>query len=306
MGACIYMKEKLESCILLYLGKMKKYANDILYRVQYMELMFHKEYSKQGERKTSSSDTDVYRMVCLRAAQNDKYFKKFRRNAIYNAILEHVPKWQGQQYLEIIEKRGGFNNKKWNNFFINDLYGYPRRYLYLINNKKIRISPTTIRYVKVLQDIQEIFGNQKFASVAEIGIGYGGEGRILISSLNIEKYFFFDIPEVLELARKYLKKCKVENKSVFVDGTDICLTEGSYDLVISNYAFSELTREVQEVYLDLVIKKSKRGYITWNRISRDNFGGYSVEELLHVLPNARTLSEEPLTAPENCIIVWGD
>ncbi len=300
------MKEKLESCILLYIRKVKKYANDLLYRVQYMELMSQKEYSKQGNRKTSSSDTDVYRMVCLRAAQNDKYFRKFRRNAIYNAILEHVPKWQGQQYLEIIDKRGGFHNKKWNNFLINDLYGYPRRYLYMINNQKIRVSPTTIRYVKVLQDIQELFGKQRLASVAEIGIGYGGEGRILISHLNIEKYFFFDIPEVLGLARKFLKKCNVEDRSVFVDGTDIRSSEESYDLVISNYAFSELTREVQEVYLDLVIKKSKRGYITWNRISRDNFGGYSVEELLHVLPNARTLSEEPLTAPENCIIVWGD
>ena len=36
------------------------------------------------------------------------------------------------------------------------------------------------------------------------------------------------------------------------------------DLVISNYAFSECNYETQDIYIDKILSKSKRGYITHN------------------------------------------
>lgn len=75
--------------------------------------------------------------------------------------------------------------------------------------------------------------------------------------------------------------------------------------MISNYAFSELTREVQDIYLDRVILKSQSGYITWNSLSYDMMDGYALNELLEKIPNSFTIPEEPLTSPNNCIIVWG-
>ncbi|MDE7048147.1 MAG: putative sugar O-methyltransferase [Lachnospiraceae bacterium] len=273
-----------------------------------IEKLRNKKDSQSGSarrEKTSLSDNGLYPAVCLQAAREERYFRKFRRNEIYNQILEHLSKEDGDKYLDIINKRGGFSSDEWRGFADNDLYGKPQRAVYSINCKSMKLSPTTVRYVKVLQDIVRIFNVKDISSVAEIGVGYGGEGRILTSYLEIKEYCLFDLPEVLALAEKYLGKYPaVKNKFVFVDGTDIKEDDRKYDLVISNYAFSELIRDVQDIYLNRVIKKAKRGYITWNAMSHDQLDGYSVEELLEMIPGAHIIAEEPLTAAGNCIIVW--
>jgi hypothetical protein len=79
----------------------------------------------------------------------------------------------------------------------------------------------------------------------------------------------------------------------------------NYDLVISNYAFSELPRSIQDVYLSKIILNSKKGYITFNEISPGYFNSYKREELIDIIPNSLIIEEKPLTHPKNCIIVWG-
>jgi N-acetyl-gamma-glutamylphosphate reductase len=77
-------------------------------------------------------------------------------------------------------------------------------------------------------------------------------------------------------------------------------------LVISNYAFSELPRSIQDVYLKKIILNSKSGYITYNEISPSYFKSYKSEELVKIIPNARIIDEKPLTNKNNCIIIWGE
>ena len=140
-------------------------------------------------------------------------------------------------------------------------------------------------------------------SIAEIGIGYGGQCRIIKNKFPHVKYTLFDLPEVLGLAEKFLtnfEECR--NNIYYVDGNHIYNTE-KYDLIISNYAFSELTREIQEMYFEKVIKNSERVYITWNSISQNIFGGFSVNEILNLIPGSHDIDEKPLTHPDNRIIV---
>ena len=80
----------------------------------------------------------------------------------------------------------------------------------------------------------------------------------------------------------------------------------NYDLLISNYAFSELPRSIQDVYLKKIILNSKRGYITYNEIVPESFNSYKKEELLNVIPNSFIIEERPITHENNCIIIWGD
>ncbi len=300
----------------MHVSSIRRRGKEHGYKMSILEKLLNQkdgqaDIGRQGDlakrEQTSLSDNGLYPAVCLQAAREEKYFRKFRRNEIYNQILEHVSKEDGDKYLNIINQRGGFDAEEWNNFADNDLYGKPERAVFSINGKNRKLSPTTVRYAKVLQDIMGLFDVKNISSVAEIGVGYGGEGRILTSHLGIEKYFLFDLPEVLELAGKYLGKYEtIKDKFVFVDGTNIRENDQTYDLAISNYAFSELIRAVQDVYLNQVIKKAKRGYITWNAMSHDKLDGYGVEELLEIIPGAHTIPEEPLTAPKNCIIIWGD
>lgn len=279
------------------------YVDRILFKYYYRKMMLQ-------ERKTSISDDNSYPAVCYMAAKSEHFFKKFRRNPTYNDVLEHVSQKQGQEYLEVIKRNDKlvFTDADWNNFFQNDLYGNPVTFSYEINGQTKEVSPTTLRYVKVLQDIVTLFDTSQFKAIAEIGIGYAGECRMLTSYLNkVEKYSLFDLPEVLVLAEKYLGKFgkAIIDKISFVDGTQIN-AEGNYDFVISNYAFSELVRDVQDIYLEKVILKSQAGYITWNTLSYDVLGGYSLEELLEKIPGSSTIAEEPLTKENNCIIIWGN
>jgi len=80
-------------------------------------------------------------------------------------------------------------------------------------------------------------------------------------------------------------------------------------LVISNYAFSELPLELQKIYIEKVIRKSKRGYLIMNS-GMNNFSGRSdgklhLAELRTLLPVFEILDEIPNTGPDNYVIVWG-
>jgi hypothetical protein len=84
------------------------------------------------------------------------------------------------------------------------------------------------------------------------------------------------------------------------------LPPADYDLVISNYAFTELSRELQDVYLRKVILRSKRGYITYNQLTPPHYRSYDRDELVEIIDGARVIPEAPLTWENNCVIVWGD
>lgn len=257
---------------------------------------------------TSASDNREYPILCIAASQDDNFFKDFKRNSIYNMILEHLSFKQGKEYLQEIKTNStkiGFTFQDWKNFHQNDKFGNPRKYSYEVLGRSVRLSPTTVRYVKVLQDILCLYDVAKIRRISEIGVGYGGQARIILSKIsNIINYNLVDIPEVLLLAKKFLSNFPEEEKAFYIDGTQIGGVIKS-DLVISNYAFSELVREVQDIYLKNIILCSERGYITWNNVSYEKFGGYSVEELLERIPGAVMVDEKPFTYKGNCLIVWG-
>lgn len=53
---------------------------------------------------SSVSENRTYPQLCLQASRDDNVFADFRRNPIYNEILEHVSEQQGKQYLELIAR----------------------------------------------------------------------------------------------------------------------------------------------------------------------------------------------------------
>jgi len=117
------------------------------------------------------------------------------------------------------------------------------------------------------------------------------------------RYVLVDIQPALMLAQRYLDHFVLG--SVLRYRTMNELESDDYDLAISNYAFTELTREIQEVYLEKIILRSRRGYITYNEITPAAFRSYRADELLRVIPGSQQFEERPLTHPNNCIIAWG-
>jgi hypothetical protein len=83
------------------------------------------------------------------------------------------------------------------------------------------------------------------------------------------------------------------------------LGKKDFDFVLSNYAFTELPRAIQDVYLNKVIMNSKKGYMIYNDITPKEFNSYKSDELAAMIPGAKVLKEEPLTHPKNYVIIWG-
>jgi hypothetical protein len=248
---------------------------------------------------TSLSDNQLYPQVCLRASHDYRFFNNFRRNPVYNKILEHVSEKLGKEYLNVIVKDIEILNAI-DKFRMNDTHGNPRMYEYPSIGM---ISPTTLRYIKVLVDLKTYFQTLDNLDLCEIGVGYGGQCRVINAYYKPASYCLVDIQPALTLAQRFLDNYILH--SVITYKTMNELKEQEYDLVISNYAFTELPRTIQDVYLSKVILKSKRGYITYNEINPAEFNSYNINELIRMIPGSRIMKEEPLTEPRNCIIIWG-
>lgn len=252
-------------------------------------------------KQSSISDSGTYPEFCRLASEDDLVFGRFRRSLIYTRILEHVSRHQGELYLEKIENRNPQLLDALRPLLDADTIGGPLRSHYPGHGL---LSPSTLRYIKVASDLEHLFGSLDGMRVAEIGVGYGGQCRVLSSLWDVESYDLFDIPEVLALSRRFLAASGVDSTRINeIDGRDP--RAGEYDLVISNYAFSELRREVQQTYLSRVIQNARGGFMIYNHISPSEFDSLSARELADSLPDARILEESPLTFEGNVVVVWG-
>lgn len=248
---------------------------------------------------TSLSDNQAYPSVCLQASNDYRVFNNFRRNTIYNKILEHVSEEQGREYLDLILKDADIFNQI-DKFKENDKYGNPRMYEYPSIGF---ISPTTLRYIKVITDLKYYFKTLDNLSISEIGVGYGGQCRIINAYFKPTTYCLVDLKPALMLAQRFLDNYIIHSTLTYKTMNE--LERMDYDLVISNYAFSELPRSLQDVYLDKIILHAKKGYITYNDVTPPEFNSYKKDELIRSIPNAKIVAEKPLTHSKNCIIIWG-
>ena len=196
-----------------------------------------------------------YLNVCNYAANSDEFFKQFKSHPAYRHVLEHVSFEEGQQYLKEIDID---YLDKLDEVKENDSLGSPVIYEYPSVGE---ISPTTIRYIKNTSDIINKFGNS-FDSIVEIGGGYGGLCKVLSSFIKFEQYLLLDLEECNLLSRKYLSHFNLPTLSYRSEEIDEI--DENFDLLISNYAFSECHKEVQQDYIERFIKKSNNFYIMHN------------------------------------------
>lgn len=233
------------------------------------------------------------------ASESELIFSQFRRDERYKLILEHVDKVMGQKYLDFVIKNDIQLLDYISVFQKNDIIGNPEVFDY---ENIGSISPTTLRYIKVLSDLRKYFGSLNRLNIYEIGVGYGGQCRIINSLYSPSIYTLVDLDSVLNLSKKFLEKFSLNTTLTYSNMND--LNVDSIDLLISNYAFSELRKNIQDFYIDKIISKSKHGYITFNEINPKYFNSYSSTELLEIIPKSFVVPEEPLTGSKNCIIIW--
>ena len=118
----------------------------------------------------------------------------------------------------------------------------------------------------------------------------------------LDSYTLIDIKPALDLTRTFLQCFWQRVYPKFLLPAEAEIEEA--DLLISNYAYSEIHRGTQEVYFSGVICRSERGYVTCNRLL-DEKNSMPPEELCDRM-NGTILSEVPPCYPGNCLVVWGN
>jgi hypothetical protein len=253
----------------------------------------------------SASDNQKYPELALSAALNPDIFSVFRRHSLYTPILEHVSRKQGEEYLGIIQEDYSYSTKEIIEA-ISPLLRIGQPILHKIKGLPSPVSTTALRYLKVALEIKALRG-ENLGHVVEIGCGYGGQAVILDRVAEIQSYTFIDLWQVNMLIKRFIEASpRACNYSVSTL-REAVRPRSSWDLAISNYAFSELPRVLQEKYLANIVLASQHGYMTMNSGIEGGFGSIanmSLSELQSALPNASVIEERPLTNSKNYILAW--
>ncbi len=255
----------------------------------------------------SSYENGEYPELALKAALNPAIFSVFRRHHMYTPILEHVSRNQGEEYLKII--RDKYKLKDDEIFqLLKPLMKLGSPKLLRIKGLSNKISTTGLRYLKIGLDIREFSGNN-IGNVVEIGCGYGGQAIILDKLLEIESYTFYDLWQVNFLIRRFIDNSNFSTKyTISTINEDSFNIRNSWDFCISNYAFSEFPKSLQEIYIDRILKKTPKGFMLMNSGVNGEFGNirnHNQKELLDKLANSNIKNEVPLTYKNNYLLTWG-
>jgi hypothetical protein len=293
------LRNKIYSLFLLFMRHGPINSILLIKSKKRFEVELDDKYTINETSITDSKAHNTYLTLCGLAASDDKVFKKFRSAKVMIQVLDHVSIEQGKEYISEILKL-----TKWDTNFTKiieklDEYGKPNKFYFKPYGK---FSPTLLRYLKVNFDLIKYFGPIEGYNVTEIGGGFGGQASVINLLNSISSYTLYDLLPVLDLTKKFIELNKIPGNFTFNDGIDPKIIKS--DLIISNYAFSELSRSIQDEYINNIILNSSRGYITWNPLSWRDLGGYQPAELIKFIPNSQIFPEKPLTYKGNVVIVW--
>lgn len=178
-------------------------------------------------------------------ACKDARIEDFKNDWRFRPIFEHTKHFIAVSYVELVRKNNPhLLSVKWTNDTIGDPHLHDISGWYGSNS--------TAQYMGVISNLIDLFENLDKLDILEIGGGYGGQALGILDIFSPNSYTILDLPEVNDLQYKVL-------------GDQVTLTstvpKKKYDLIISNYALSELPD--QSPYTKL-LKRCKHGYITCN------------------------------------------
>lgn len=253
-------------------------------------------------------NVNPYFEICKKAVESEEAFSKFKSDNAYRGIVTGVSELQGSQYFEKLKKSNSnfLGSEALEKARFADSIGGPIKYKY---GNIGEISPTTLRYLNVMHELTKEFGKLEKFKVLEIGCGYGDQCQFINQFCEIDSYAVVDEPAALELTKKYVNKLKQPIPKTISCHDVKNETALEYDLIISNYAYSELNKDTQDMYFEKFVTQSRNGYMTYNALktSSDRSKPYSYVEFIELLTkagyNVKNYNEN-VTRSECEVIVW--
>ena len=223
--------------------------------------------------------------VCKQSLIDDNVYNNFKQYPAFTKILEHTSEANGHKFANQIGTTYKEYAKKldWNKLIENDTVGSPHVIPFYelrehLNLEFFYFSPSTIHYIYTgLDIIHTVLKDRKEINILEIGGGYGGQCKILhdmcdMLGVKINRYGIVDLEYVSKLQNKYLSSLGHQNIEYYeyenIEDIDVFK---EYDVLISVYGLGEFELDVQNYYVDIIVKHMKDYYIIWNTQEINNF-----------------------------------
>lgn len=209
---------------------------------------------------------------CKKIVEDESLFDGFKLNPIFCNVIgnDMRDKNISDQLFEKIKNKEVFKDIE--KYKSNDVYGKPILYNY---EECGNISPGTLYFLNVLDDILTKVGDIQNFNVVEIGTGYGGQAKIILD-YGVKSYTCVDVKEPLSLCKKYLDLFNYNNVSYITTNDLDTIDNKQYNLIISNWCVSEFDDEGISFYLEKIIKNCDYGYFLmniWDKNRKDSLLG---------------------------------
>lgn len=247
---------------------------------------------------TSDESINRYTDALKRAAEDDIVFNHFRREPGVREIVEGIHDAAGFGYHAKLKDLDWFKENA-AKISENDRVGDPRLILF----DGVAFAAPTMRYAWNVRDMNVNGVQLDYVNVVEVGGGYGGLCRMIHAFHTPKSYTIVDLPEALSLAKRYLESYGLTNVA-YVSALEY--GELPVDTFVSNYALTELTKNVQDGYANKLMKRAKCGYVTYNSQPKNADLQYSLSDLEDMVPAGSTskIQQENVRKSECQVLVW--
>ncbi len=212
------------------------------------------------------SDGMPYAEFCEYVMNDDsgELIKNFRRHPDYDLVVPGNRDGKGvMEFLNIIKKEYPGMLQYMDDFEKQQgEFGNPTTYEYDIGT----FDSVLILYMYYLALTMDYFGNLNGMKICEIGPGAGLFFKLLTDIHYGIKYIFVDLEGPLFINRKHVEYLGREDCVMNYLPCSTVMSENidyKLDLVVSDCAFNELHKDVQEVYIEKLLNKSVRGRVAF-------------------------------------------
>jgi len=257
------------------------------------------------KKRSALADLPSYKNFCRSVVLDEAKFTSFRRDPLFALFHDFHTEEEGSDFfIEIVSKYPHLLFKL-EQFRQSDMIGSPQVFNYPFIGA---FSPTTLGYVKTAGEIEKLVGSWENLHIVEIGGGYGGLCKILSDLHPFASYTIVDLPENLELSKRYLEKLGIKNVK-FCSLQEVYSHKITYDLVVSYYGLSQFDRDIQRKLIKSICRQARSGYLACH-FHPKHYGVKSLPNmqfakiLKRIQPDVKELPEEPLLLKGNRLFIW--
>lgn len=219
---------------------------------------------------------------CAAFANGSIGSQNFRRHRAVRDIVETACPTEARHYVKLIHMLGGEFLADRQVLDI-DGWGDPIRCPRLVLGASRSFSPTTLRYLATALWLRQMGKLNQGDKIVEIGVGFGGlpaMNMIVSGSPTV----LVDLPEVEAAASRMLAETGLYPNAETSSNTS---GVGAVPLVISNYAFTELSSALQDQLLEKYLRHAQHGLIVSNAaVFASGIKGRSDDDLVRWLRDA--------------------